>query len=443
MKSSEKNKISKQSVAECEEKIQKNDKYITALLALISIVALGLAILSVPWEGAQDETTFVYEVFDTLTSTKVLFCTSVFSLCDIALLVWCFQQKKKYQHKLETLQPGVAELLLLEKMNRTMDEALRETNYGKVRNILRITYDDVTKWNPINVRNNVLIYDVHEHIRSLLTFIKSGIISFDPERFDANNVSVDLAYQYPLTDEEMNNARGRGMSPYCFPNVFGETDKWKIISSGDNTGREKNIDSYTAAIARGRSFYSWVYEHNFAFINNKSDEKQARTFYKQNGDGDSSRCGNNLPGSSDLPCYIWDPKDTEMANTSHPDSDKPAGSIVGVRIDLRNDDPEMTLVSSILTINTYGQMLFEGDGVMKLEDYINLFRKNVIDNVKSVITAELAQMYVRHMIRDKHMCPYTGRVEKISDGETCDWRVCNFTQCIKIKEFFNRNISDT
>ena len=65
-----------------------------------------------------------------------------------------------------------------------MLDSIKQEVEAKVREIFRYTYDSVAEWNPINYRDNVIIYDIHEQLRSILISIEKVIININPERFN-------------------------------------------------------------------------------------------------------------------------------------------------------------------------------------------------------------------------------------------------------------------
>ena len=100
------------------------------------------------------------------------------------------------------------------------------------------------------------------------------------------------------------------------------------------------------------------------------------------------------------------------------------GSIVGMTINIKNDAPESVLVKAMLTITTYGWNLLDKKSPIKEAEYREIFKQSVLNGHKSLLESELAQMYIRHAIKDGNMCPYTGAqcktsrlIEKDQDGK--------------------------
>ena len=93
-------------------------------------------------------------------------------------------------------------------------------------------------------------------------------------------------------------------------------------------------------------------------------------------------------------------------------------------INIKNDAPESVLVKAMLTITTYGWNLLDKKSLIKEAEYREIFKQNVLNGHKSLLESELAQMYIRHAIKDGNMCPYTGAqcktphlIEKDKDGK--------------------------
>lgn len=103
--------------------------------------------------------------------------------------------------------------------------------------------------------------------------------------------------------------------------------------------------------------------------------------------------------------YIVSGKDREYGET---------GSIVGLTLNVKNDEPEKVLVKAMITITTYGRKLNERGDPVRERDYRELLKTNVLNGYKALLESELAQMYIRHMIREGDMCPRTGRIEEMN-----------------------------
>lgn len=71
--------------------------------------------------------------------------------------------------------------------------AQQKSNEAKTRNILQLTYGRVPEWRPFNFRKNVLVYDIHEQLRTLLVEIRDSVLALSDET-DSDKVTVDLVY---------------------------------------------------------------------------------------------------------------------------------------------------------------------------------------------------------------------------------------------------------
>ncbi len=265
-------------------------------------------------------------------------------------------------------------LKLSDKFSMATLEALKETERLKKRYILQTTYGSVPKWHPINYIENVLVYDVHEQLRSILFELQKIIIRSD-EKFSDHNVTVDFVYCYPTKPY-------KGELPYP-PYTCGKFDNntWRIITSGNHSSGG-SMKSY---LGRHDSFYCLVDRDSYVFFNDKSTIANTH--------------------------YVPSNMDSEHQN---------AGSIIGIEIELRNDYPESVFVKGILTITTYGRKLYE-DGAISEEEFKELFKDKIINSFSSLIKSELAQMYIRHAIRGEYMKRSTGKLKtfdkKSSEGE--------------------------
>lgn len=324
--------------------------------------------------------------------------------------------------------------------------AIQDLNGDKVRLIFRHTYGCVSEWEPINYHNNILVYDVHEQIRSILVRIKELIVHSDPNVFNNDNVRVDLVYCYPDITENDNTMDGssavngdepdgagdkEGKCYKCLASQIGGRNgsskdkikigddphaiygKWKVITSRDSSGA---IHSMHDLIGNSKSFYRYVFDHGYAFMNDKGDENNP--IY-----------------------YLKEKKDIEYMNN---EDGKSHGSISGVLIEVRNDDPETTLVSAILTISTYGSTLYDSnrDETITQKEYEHIFKEIVIDNFRSVIATELSQMYIRHALREGVICPITGVTINNINKNSIPHSIasCNPRECDPLKKMLSHNI---
>lgn len=307
------------------------------------------------------------------------------------------QRKKVYRYQ---------KSLIIEKIDKAVLSSLNSANAAKVRSTLRFTYGNVHDWNPINYWKNVLVYDVHEHIRTILLNLRDVIIQTSPERLHEDNVTVDLIWCYP---------KEKGYSGYLpYIDESGKNKKpWKLISTGDKSASAHSIQEW---VASKDSFYAAVIQKGYLC----SDKK-------------------DLVGQ-----FHVDTKDKEY----NPDLQSLSGSIAGVVIDVKNDEPSRVLVRAILTVNTFGTNFYDANsfyGVSKAE-YEEILKRRIITVYKSLLASELVQMYIRHSIREDGRCPITGSLPEESKAdetytkENCSPDNCNPKRCKRLlgelKSFF-------
>ena len=256
--------------------------------------------------------------------------------------------------------------------------AQQKSNEAKTRNILQLTYGRVPEWRPFNFRKNVLVYDIHEQLRTLLVEIRDSVLALSDET-DSDKVTVDLVYCYP--DD---NYSGRLPEPSLHYGNEQPENAWRLITSGDASCINYTLHDF---LRSNESFFFRLDQENFVFIN---DKKTVSRYYIPSG------------------------KDQEYDGV---------GSIVGMTINIKNDAPESVLVKAMLTITTYGWNLLDKKSLIKEAEYREIFKQNVLNGHKSLLESELAQMYIRHAIKDGNMCPHTGAqcktprpIEKDEDG---------------------------
>lgn len=291
--------------------------------------------------------------------------------------------------------------------------AVKRTSCTKANSILRATYGTVPEWHPIDYCKNVLVYDIHEHLRDICIQIKELIVGLYPTEFNDDMVTVDMVFEYPSDSEFIENKRmefkvkktRKGTHLYNGLRRFitcaidqsilqnlkkdeimdkkeeGATSgdhgkcakKCKVITSGDRTASNVIIHDY---FENPKSFYSHLQKQGYVFCNDKSElEKENH--------------------------YIWSNKDNEYGRV---------GSIIGLIIELKNDNPEKVFVRTYLTITTYGRRLAEEKDLLDDKTYEKLFKETVINCFKSIIEAELAQMFIRHGINNGFINRHNGRL---------------------------------
>ena len=256
--------------------------------------------------------------------------------------------------------------------------AQQKSNEAKTRNILQLTYGRVPEWRPFDFRKNVLVYDIHEQLRTLLVEIRDSVLMLSDET-DSDKVTVDLVYCYP--DDTYS---GRLPEPSLHYGNEELGNAWRLITSGDASCINYTLHDF---LRSNESFFFRLDQENFVFIN---DKKTVSRYYIPSG------------------------KDQEYDGV---------GSIAGMTINIKNDAPESVLVKAMLTITTYGWNLLDKKSPIKEAEYREIFKQSVLNGHKSLLESELAQMYIRHAIKDGNMCPYTGArcktsrpIEKDEDG---------------------------
>lgn len=280
-----------------------------------------------------------------------------------------FKHMTKKKYLLMCRQEALSKVTLL---------AQQKSNEAKTRNILQLTYGRVPEWRPFNFRKNVLVYDIHEQLRTLLVEIRDSVLALSDET-DSDKVTVDLVYCYP--DD---NYSGRLPEPSLHYGNEEPENAWRLITSGDASCINYTLHDF---LRSNESFFFRLDQENFVFIN---DKKTVSRYYIPSG------------------------KDQEYDGV---------GSIAGMTINIKNDAPESVLVKAMLTITTYGWNLLDKKSLIKEAEYREIFKQNVLNGHKSLLESELAQMYIRHAIKDGNMCPYTGArcktlrpIEKDKDG---------------------------
>lgn len=302
----------------------------------------------------------VLSIMKDLSYTKNLLALYIVWMIAIFAQLWflCLNHKNKKEYK---------KIVAIEEMlSRSMQE-IKNSNFSKTRCILQSIYGTMPKCHPFNYEENVLVYAVHEQIRTILIGIKSVILN-TTEGLSDDQITVDLAYCYPSNEHRHSNAESSVSA--------GGTSKvsrdWKTISSGDRSHMGLYMHDLLECT---NSFYSYLDEVSYAFENSKLV------------------CEKNCH-------YIKTKKDSE-----YPDD----GSIVGITIDLKKDYPEEILIKGFLTITTYGKKLYTPNDIMTEEEYKYSFKRSIIDNYKVLLESEFAQMYIRHMIKTGQMDRYNGR----------------------------------
>lgn len=258
-----------------------------------------------------------------------------------------------------------------------------QSNEAKSKSVLQITYGHEPEWHPFNFNKNYLEYDIHEHLRTILIHLRDAILNFSGQK-DSDTVTVDLVYCYP--DSTYSGSLPEPPDTYnnSTDNEQGKNHPWRIITSGDSSCTDYTLHNF---LESKQSFYHYLDHKHFAFINDKTNFK--------------SCLGHYIPSGKD---YEYDG----------------AGSIIGVAINIRNDQPEQDLVKAFLTITTYGWNLNSYKSILTNEEFGEVFKHCMINSYKGVLRSELSQMYIRHMLHDEKMCCYTGVIMKSDIVEKYD-----------------------
>lgn len=372
------------------------EKWIDFLLDVI----LAIITLSSAFTLAYDILTMFFGENIPIWAIVVSFVIVVALVIAALILI---RKKRKYLSKRKVIEKDYNREKKINQINGALFDSLYRANSEKTRGIFRYTYGNVPKWNPINYRDNILVYDVHEQIRSILISLENVVINIDPARFNDRNVSVEFIYCYPSNTYNECNSE--------------EKNDWKLISSGDISN---NIETVTQHYDSKKSFYYLLERCGTVFKNHKFDIIN---------DDLVSLINNKEKGFKKRAYFERDIHDVEFSKKGKID-----GSAVGTVLCLRNDNPQVKFVKAILTINTYGEPIFSidknSDGEvdkfgLSLEDYSDLFKNRIISTYAKLLESELAQMYIRHSIREGSTCPKTGR-EKCSNSINCHNR-CDFS----------------
>ena len=297
--------------------------------------------------------------------------------------------------------------------------AQEKSNEAKMKSILQITYGNVPEWNPRNYESNVLLYDGHEHLRRILLDMRDAlrdIMSTEEKQIDADAVSVDLVYCYPGKECD-------GMLPVDASNGANSKsiDAWRVITSGNSSimaTREEGKKNIRGFLNDENSFYINLAKKGYDFRNEKCRAtKKAKKAGKQRKYclclcKEQRETGNGSTNGSDG--FIPSIKDEEYDNV---------GSIAGQMLAIRNDQPTVILLHAILTITTYGVNLCADNIGITEKEYKEIFRSSFINPYKFVLESELAQLYIRHKIREQEMCRKTG-IANISETANPKSRYC-------------------
>ena len=394
---------------ESEEKKQKLEKRNNIWDWIIGVILAGITLITIP------ETLLGFIVLIPNTKNESgdywggwLWIAYICAIIITVIVIWGYivkirvlfmKQRTEYEYRREKK---------INSINKVVFDALYNSNSAKIAEIFRYTYGKVSEWNPINYRDNVLIYDVHEQIRSILKSLEGCIINIDPTRFNDRNVTVGLVYCYPSGDySECKLPLDKSKITHDPNKEENPNYDWKLITSGDTSGNHKSVLDYLSQL---NSFYVLVDSCGTVFKNDKFSEikeYQAGLLPIEVREGEPKTC------------YIKDVKDWENS-----DNGECKGSVVGTVINIRNDNPEEIFVKAILTVTTYGVPFFVKNTTRKIDnkyidvdkaglsekDYNDVIIGTIISSFSKLIETELAQMYIRHSIKEGKMCPKSGRI---------------------------------
>lgn len=247
---------------------------------------------------------------------SIIAIVSMFWILAMGIKIWSFSSERitmKEYREMQTSEMLAASTLL----------AQQRANEAKARTIQQITYGRVPEWHPMDFPDNVLVYDVHEQLRTILIEIRNAVLACGAKS-DADMVTVDLVYCYP--DKKYGGA---------LPASGENSSEWRIITSGDSSCMNYKLHDF---LDSNESFYFHLDQNNYVFFNNK---QSVGRYYLPSG------------------------KDHEYGGI---------GSIVGMSVSLKNDAPESVMVKAMLTITTYGWKLCEDNSKVDEEKFIDIFK---------------------------------------------------------------------
>lgn len=352
--------------------------------------------------------------------------TLLFVIVRIAIMVFRITTLPKYRR-----------LLRQEKYSHETFLALQKANSRKTQEVMRYTYGKVAKWNPINYYRNLVTYDIHEQIRSILISLRDLIIDMDETgRLNSDNVTVDLLYCYkPFLTED--NLDGNSFTCRLTPkNEAKNTDtkctndaEPRLISSGDydleKPPRNLFYDScsfyWYARFEKGGYCFSndknslnpCIRNDNaitlngcedFHYIVTKKDLRYETDVEIENSNRRIRKKANKINEERD--------RNQSKKYTRYPLVNP--GSIVCSFFNLHNDVPSEICVSAVLSIATYGQKLCLND--KDISSFKEDFRSKVLHSYKSLLVSELAQMYIRHSVNNGTRNPVTGETVTNTNG---------------------------
>lgn len=346
-----------------ENKIIKKMKYSISNMDRVAVILNAIGTLGIS----------VLPLLNECINEKMWFYRIVFAVCllivgsSVLLHIYSFRKTRKYEEKYNYYIES-------KKISTALLTALKRTDYEKTLDILKSTRGSTPEWNPINYEDNVLVYNIHQHLHEICIQLKELVVDISSKQLNDDMVTVDIAFQYP-SDEKYIKKDGKESNTIgkTFADCEKDKTKWKIITSGDHTSAKINMHKY---LSDPCSFYNYLGEQGYVYCNDK----------------------NELAVDNH---YIWTSKDDEH---------KRNGSVIGRTIVLKNDNPEEVFVKAFLTISTYGRKLVEEDDLLDTDQFEKLFKETVINNFKTLVETEFAQMFIRHGIRKEYIDKKTGKL---------------------------------
>lgn len=296
-----------------------------------------------------------------------------------------------------------------ERLSASTFKALQDANRNKTREVMRYTYGTLYEWDEINYYKNLLMYDIHEQIRYILISLRDLIINNDTKgNFNKDNVTVDLLYSYvDVKISDLNNQHTL-------------KDNVRLISSGDNDCGGI-ISDLLQKTGYEDSFYRLLDEGTVPNTNpntNTSPSGEGYIFLNDKNVGIGAT-GNRryIPSIKDV--IYSNIRDGGIRKTENDYNSE--GSIVGLCFYLKNDEPHKVAIKAWLTITTYGKKIIDGKpGSDDVDSFVEDFYNKVLCSYKSLLISELAQIHIRHQVKQGIRNPTTGEYIRIENAETVE-----------------------
>lgn len=204
----------------------------------------------------------------------------------------------------------------------------------------RDTLSHETEFNKIDIKNNMLPYDIHSHIGDICKEFKKVISSITK----INNEFISTTFIYR----------------YVYDGCNADDKKWKWIG-----GREpiSNVELNDFVKKEDTTFYH-IINDNIHYIFGNSKEELAQQGYYHLGGRD------------------------EMYNN--------VGSVFSIKLAFGNNAD--TFIEGIITVTTHGKYFSE---YMDIDNASNVLRNMIIDEIfpyyRKLIETELGLLYIRHI----------------------------------------------